>query len=134
MIDDKINNSLRQLEQGLINIESARKQVEKTVKSYDGLNKTTGEYVTKLGNLTSKVQELADSIRNDYQEKVRAFEKDRNAIINTSNAAIEKLTKATEMFKDSLSEIKTKLKYNIIINVVSLLAIITIIIILFLTR
>ena len=56
MIDEKINNSLKELEQGLKDIESARKQVEKTVNSYDGLNKTTGEYVTKLGALTTKIQ------------------------------------------------------------------------------
>ena len=43
MIDEKINNSLRELEQGLKNVESARKQVEKTVSSYDGLNKTTAD-------------------------------------------------------------------------------------------
>ena len=37
MIDQKINNSLRELEQSLKNIDSARKQVEKTISSYDGL-------------------------------------------------------------------------------------------------
>ena len=46
MIDEKINNSLKELEQRLQNVESARKQVEKTVSSYDGLNKTTAEYVS----------------------------------------------------------------------------------------
>ena len=48
MIEEKINNSLKELEEGLKDIESARKQVEKTVSSYDGLTKTTAEYVTKL--------------------------------------------------------------------------------------
>ena len=56
MIDEKINNSLRELEQGLKNVESARKQVEKTVSSYDGLNKTTAEYVSQLGVITTKVK------------------------------------------------------------------------------
>lgn len=75
MIEEKINNSLKELEQGLREIESARKQVEKTVSSYDGLTKTTGEYVTKLGSITTKVQELVDSIGKDYDQKVKAFEK-----------------------------------------------------------
>ena len=39
MIEEKINNSLKELEEGLKDIESARKQVEKTVSSYDGLTK-----------------------------------------------------------------------------------------------
>ena len=37
MIEEKINNSLKELEQGLREIESARKQVEKTVSSFVGL-------------------------------------------------------------------------------------------------
>lgn len=130
MIEEKINNSLKELEQGLREIESARKQVEKTVNSYDGLTKTTGDYVTKLRNITTKVQELVDSIGNDYNQKVKAFEKDRNTIINASNAATEKLSNATEEFKDSLTELKNKLKYSLIINAVSLVAIVAIVILL----
>ena len=109
MIDEKINNSLRELEQGLKNVESARKQVEKTVSSYDGLNKTTAEYVSQLGVITTKVKELVDSIGKDYDQKV--------------NAATEKLSNATEEFKESLFEIQTKLKYSLIVNAVSLVAI-----------
>lgn len=123
MIDEKINNSLRELEQGLKSMESARKQVEKTVNSYDGLNATTAEYVSKLDTITAKIQELVDTIGKDYSQKVKAFEKDREIVINTSTAATEKLSNATEEFKDSLVEIQTKLKYSLIVNAVSLTAI-----------
>ena len=123
MIDEKINNSLRELEQGLKNMESARKQVEKTVNSYDGLHSTTAEYVSKLGTITTKIQELVDVIGKDYSQKVKAFEKDRETVINASTAATEKLSNATEKFKDSLVEIQTKLKYSLIVNAVSLVAI-----------
>lgn len=130
MIEEKINNSLKELEQGLKDIESARKQVEKTVSSYDGLNKTTGEFVTKLGNITSKVQELVDSIGKDYDQKIKAFEKDRATIVDASNAATEKLSNATDEFKDSLTEIKNKLKYSLIVNAVSFVFIIVVVILL----
>ena len=123
MIDEKINNSLRELEQWLKSMESARKQVEKTVNSYDGLNATTAEYVSKLDTITAKIQELVDTIGKDYSQKVKAFEKDREIVINTSTAATEKLSNATEEFKDSLVEIQTKLKYGLIVNAVSLVAI-----------
>ncbi len=126
MIDEKINNSLRELEQGLKSMESARKQVEKTVNSYDGLNSTTAEYVNKLGTITTKIQDLVDAIGKDYSLKVRAFEKDRETVINASTAATEKLSNATEEFKDSLVEIQTKLKYSLIVNAVSLVAVATI--------
>ena len=114
MIDEKINNSLKELEQGLKNVESARKQVEKTVNSYDGLNATTAEYVNKLGTVTNKIQEIVDSIGKDYAKKVTEFEKDRE----------------TDEFNNSLSAIQTKLKYSLIVNAVSLIAIIAIIIML----
>ena len=123
MIDEKINNSLRELEQGLKNVESARKQVEKTVSSYDGLNKTTAEYVNQLGVITTKVKELVDSIGKDYDQKVKAFEKDLDTVIKALNGATEKLSNATEEFKESLFEIQTKLKYSLIVNAVSLVAI-----------
>jgi chromosome segregation ATPase len=123
MIDEKINNSLRELEQGLKSIESARKQVEKTVNSYDGLNSTIADYVSKLGTITTKIQELVDTIGKDYSQKVKAFEKDRETVINASTAATKKLSNATEEFKDSLVEIQTKLKYSLIVNAVSLAAI-----------
>ena len=123
MIDEKINNSLRELEQGLKSMESARKQVEKTVNSYDGLNSTTAEYVSKLGTITAEIQELVDAIGKDYSQKVKAFEKDREMVINASIAANKKLSNATEEFRDSLVEIQTKLKYSLIVNAVSLVAI-----------
>lgn len=123
MIDEKINNSLRELEQGLKDLESARKQVEKTVNSYDGLNSTTAEYVSKLGTITTKIQDLVDTIGKDYSQKVKAFEKDRETVISASTAATEKLSSATEEFKGSLVKIQTKLKYSLIVNAVSLAAI-----------
>ena len=123
MIEDKINNSLRELEQGLKNVESARKQVEKTVNSYNGLNKTTAEYVSQLGVITTKVKELVDGIGNDYNLKVKAFEKDRDAVIKASIEVTDKLSDATEDFKNSLFEINKKLKYGLIVNVVTLVAI-----------
>ena len=128
MIDDKINRSLKELEQGLKNVESARKQVEKTVNAYDGLNSTTTEYVNKLSIIATKVQDIVDSIGKDYAQKVESFEKDRDAIIKTSNDVTEKLSNATYEFRNTLSEVKTKLKYIIIINAVSFVAIITILI------
>lgn len=123
MIDEKINKTLKELEQGLQDVESARKQVERTVSSFSNLNTSTLEYVSKLGVITTKVKELVDSIGKDYDQKVKAFEKDRDTVIKASNAATEKLSNATDEFKDSLFEIQTKLKYSLIVNAISLVAI-----------
>ena len=81
MIDQRINDSLKELEQGLKNIDSARKQVERTINSYDGLHNSTSEYVTQLGKLTTKVKELVTAIGTDYNQKATAFDKDRKVII-----------------------------------------------------
>lgn len=122
MIDQKINNSLKELEQSLKNIDSARKQVEKTVGSYDGLKNTTSEYVSSLSTLTSKVKELISSIETDYKQKVSSFEKDRDTIVNSANAASQRLSDATDSFQNSLNNLESKLKYSLILNVVTLLA------------
>lgn len=123
MIDEKINKALTELEANLRKLESAREQVEKTVSSYDGLNSTTADYVSKLDIITTKIRELVDVVGKDYVQKVKAFEKDRETVINASTAAIEKLSNTTEEYKNSLTDIHRKLKYNIIINVILLIAV-----------
>ena len=134
MIDEKINNSLKELEQDLKDIESARKQVEKTVRSYDGLNKTTGEYVTKLGTITTKIQELVNSIDKDYSQKLKNFEKDRDSIINAANTATEKLSMATEEFNNTLPELKSKTNQSLVFNVISSIIVIILLLILLFMR
>ena len=124
MIDERINKTLKELEQGLINIESARKQVEKTVMSYDSLKRTTSEYVDNLRTITVKVHELVDNVGKDYTQKIKEFEKDRDSILNSSNAAIEKLSATTDEFNESLSKIKTKLNYSLILNVALFIALV----------
>ncbi len=131
MIEEKINNSLKELENGLKDLESARKQVEKTIGSYENLSKTTREYANELGNIATKAQEIVDSIGKDYNFKIKEFERDRDTIINASNDATEKIINAAEEFKNSLSILKTRLNYSIIINVISFIAIIAILILQF---
>ena len=130
MIDERINRTLSELESTLRNVEAARTQEEKTVNSFNGLAHTSQEYVRQLGNLTTTVNSLVDSIRKDYSRNNEAFEKDRNTIINASNEAIERLSNATEKFKDSLSNIQKKMKYCLALNIVSLLVAITAIVLL----
>lgn len=118
MIDQRINNSLKELEQSLKNIDSARKQVEKTVSSFDGLSNSTSQYVAQLDAITKNVKGLIDSVEADYNQKSISFENDRKAIVESANSATQQLVDATKTFADSLNKIEMKLKYSIIINVV----------------
>ena len=122
MIDQKINDSLKSLEQGLQNVESARKQVEKTVNSYDGLKNSTAQYVQTMSSLTDKVKELVTAVENDYKTKVSSFEKDRKAIVDSANAASQKLSDATDSFQESLDNVKSRLQYSLVLNVITLAA------------
>ena len=117
MIDQRINDSLKELEQGLKNIDSARKQVERIINSYDGLHNSTSEYVTQLGKLTTKVKELVTAIGTDYNQKVAAFDKDRKVIVDSANSSIQELSNSTETFKNSLNNVENKLKYSLIVNI-----------------
>ena len=118
MIDQRINDSLKELEQSLKNLDSARKQVEKTMESYDGLHDSVSEYVAQLEKITTKVEELIVVVGTDYTQKVEEFDKDCKSIIESANSASQKLSEATDSFNNSLNKIEAKQNYSLIINVV----------------
>ena len=118
MIDQRINDSLKELEQSLKNLDSARKQVEKTMESYDGLHDSVSEYVAQLEKITTKVEELIVVVGTDYTQKVEEFDKDCKSIIESANSASQKLSEATDSFNNSLNTIETKQNYSMMINIV----------------
>ena len=118
MIDQRINDSLKELEQSLKNIDSARKQVEKTIESYDGLHDSASEYVAQLKKITAKVEELIVVVGTDYTQKVEEFDKDCKSIIESANSASQKLSEATDSFNNSLNTIEAKQNYSMMINIV----------------
>ena len=118
MIDQRINDSLKELEQSLKNIDSARKQVEKTIESYDGLHDSLSEYVAQLEKITTKVEELIVVVGTDYKQKVKGFDNDCKSIIESANSASQKLSEATDSFNNSLNKTEAKQNYSLIINVV----------------
>ena len=118
MIDQRINDSLKELEQSLKNSDSARKQVEKTMESYDGLHDSVSEYVAQLEKITTKVEELIVVVGTDYTQKVEEFDKDCKSIIESANSASQKLSEATDSFNNSLNKIEAKQNYSLIINIV----------------
>ncbi len=124
MIDKKINDSLKELENSLRDIQSAKRQVERVVNSYGEANSLISSYVNRLGSLDSKVQNLIDSIGNDYQRKSAQFEKDQLAIIKSADAAICKLTKSVSEYRSSIEAIQKRLNYIMAFNVVAVIVII----------
>ena len=118
MIDQRINDSLKELEQSLKKLDSARKQVEKTIESYDGLHDSVSEYVAQLEKITTKVEELIVVVGTDYKQKVKGFDNDCKSIIESANSASQKLSEATDSFNKSLNKIEAKQNYSMIINIV----------------
>ena len=118
MIDQRINDSLMELEQSLKNLDSARKQVEKTIESYDGLHDSVSEYVAQLEKITTKVEELIVVVGTDYKQKVKGFDNDCKSIIESANSASQKLSEATDSFNNSLNKIEAKQNYSMMINIV----------------
>lgn len=118
MIDQRINDSLKELEQSLKNLDSARKQVEKTIESYDGLHDSASEYVAQLKKIATKVEELIAAVGTDYKQKVEEFDKDCKSIIESANSASQKLSEATDSFDNLLNKIEKKQNYSMIINII----------------
>ena len=122
MIDDKINNSLKEIERELQNISSARTQVDKTVASYEELKIATASYTKSLNNVKEELTSLVNTIRIDYTEIISDFKKQQKDITTVSQSTIDSLSEASEHVKKSVSasinSIQKKLIVSIILNVV----------------
>lgn len=121
MIDEKINNSLKELEDSLNNIESARRQVEKIVTSHEALSNSTTEYVNSLNNVTAKIQIIIDLIGKDYNQRINTFEIESKKAIESVKTASEKLAIASNEFSYSLTNIRKILNYNFIVTILLLI-------------
>lgn len=73
MIDEKINKTLSELEANLRNVESARKQVENTINSYEGLKAATANYVKNLSSIENNLDALITAIGADYENNTKSF-------------------------------------------------------------
>lgn len=122
MIDDKINNSLKEIERELQNISSARTQVDKTVASYEELKIATASYTKSLNNVKEELTSLVNTIRIDYKEIISDFKKQQKDIATVSQSTLDSLSEASEHVKMSVSasinSIQKKLIVSIILNVV----------------
>ena len=124
MIEKKINDSLQSLEQDLKDIKSARKQVEDVATSYGGLKSTIEQYVQNIDSLNNHVKEMISAVETDYNSKVESFEKDRKTILDSANDASRKLSESTDSFQQSLSTLESKLKHSLILNIITLIALV----------
>lgn len=131
MIDERISQTLSELEKNLRDVESSRQEVERMISSFNGLAHTSQEYVGQLNNLTTEVKRLVNSIHTDYSRRVETLEEDREAIIQSSKSASKELSDATNNFKHSLSKITSLLILNLTLTSVSLITMIGIIVFLF---
>lgn len=122
MIDDKINNSLKEIERELQNISSARNQVDKTVASYEELKIATASYTKSLNNVKEELTNLVNTLRIDYKEIISDFKKQQKDIATASQATLDTLSEASENVmknvSDNINSIQKKLICSIVLNVV----------------
>lgn len=130
MIDEKINKTLSELEANLRNIESARKQVENTVNSYDGLKTETANYVKSLSAIKDNIDALITAIGEDYENNTKSFRRDCKAITDSCNSLISKIDNVIEETKNGMSSqierFHKKFTYVIICNVIIWITMLTI--------
>jgi chromosome segregation ATPase len=104
-MEDRINQALLQLEKDLQSINSAREQVESTVKASTELQKVVGEYVTSVkklciglksweGDLSSRGTALSE----EFERAISQINTSCSAVIMTFNSSVDK----------SINEFKSK--------------------------
>lgn len=72
--------------------------------------------------MTAKVKELVTAIEADYNQKAAAFDKDRKSVMDSAYSASQKLSEATDSFKNSLDKLAIKLNYSLVLNIVLAIA------------
>lgn len=94
-----INAALEKLEQNLKNLESARSQVESTVKSSAELQKVVGDYVTSVKTLCLGLQSWEADLRargtslsTEFESAISHLSSTCTEIINTLNTNVGKTT------------------------------------------
>lgn len=122
MIDEKINKTLSELEANLRNVESARKQVESTVNSYEGIKAVTANYVKNLSSIENNLHALITAIGADYEKNTDSFQRDYKEITTSCNSLISKINDAVENINGKVSsqidKIHKKFMYVIICSVI----------------
>ena len=128
MIDDKINDSLKEIERELQNVRSARNQVNSTVASYEALRTATSSYVNSLNNIKEEVTKLVKVVGEDYKGITIDFKKQQNEIQEKAKSTLESISKATEQVQNSVASniksLQTKLTLALVINILTIIAIV----------
>ena len=125
MIDERINKTLSELERNLASVESARKQVETTVSSFNGLQAKTAEYVNSLSKVNNNLGEMVKLVGEDYKQMVNSFKNDRENIMQACNSAISTVNNAAESVQqnveENISNMQKRFTFVIILNIVILI-------------
>lgn len=128
MIDERINRTLNELERNLGNVESARKQVESTVNSFNGLKAKTQEYVNSLSTIKTNLGEIVNLVGNDYKQKSESFENDRKNIMEACNNAIHSVNSAAgavqEEVKENIANMQKRFTFVIVLNIIILITVV----------
>ncbi len=105
-----INSALLRLEKNLIDLESARTQVENAVKGSNDLQKVVSEYVgaveslcTKLKKWDTELDEREGTLSRDIETTIQSLHKSCSQIISTFNSSVNE--KTTEFKNQTESEI-----------------------------
>ena len=99
-----INTSLERLEQSLKDIESAKNQVEKTVKTSNELQGVVAGYVSSLDSLLANVKDWVKEISSFQGSNITGIEKTIVNIQKSCDKMIEKFTNSTDKVSDNLKQ------------------------------
>lgn len=128
MIDEKINKSLKEIEHELQNISSARSQVDKTVSSYGELNKSVSLYINSVNSLNKNVQDLVETVKNDYTTKSLELDKHQKEIKELTISTLNEIKNSAEQVKISINNIivsyRKRLSLCVILNIITIATII----------
>lgn len=103
MIDEKINEALTELAESLKDLDSARKQVDDTVKAYRSLSEATTEYAANMASVQKSIEKLVATIGGNYQGDVNRLKAKSEIVVASFKA---KMDQAATTFAANVSATK----------------------------
>ncbi|MBQ8707491.1 MAG: hypothetical protein IJ523_05340 [Succinivibrionaceae bacterium] len=106
MIDEKIEQTLAEIERNLKSVESARTMVDRTVEAIDQVPAGLAECVRELEEINAQIRQLLALVRDDYGRSTESFIAGQRKLIEMTAVEVRELkTRAAEINGSLFDEI-----------------------------
>lgn len=99
---ERIEQALIEMQKTLLEVNSARNQVNEVVSSNQRMSASWDKYLKTINDISENLSDIINTINEDYLAKQEQFKQDNNAIIMKSNEVMKELQDTSADFHNSI--------------------------------